>query len=337
MDQKKKILGLLALTLIAVLAVLFLLFKQPPSNQHTVNDNKNLSDEIAAPPAPEIDRSQEEAAPQSRLEASPEKETAPSDVIIPTDGFAPHKALYDIKITRLKSGSPVTGVSGDMFYKWSDECVGYATDHRFNIRYDYAEQPAVRISSRYIAFENKASTEMSYVSIHDENGSEREEIRGMAKRQKDNTGEAVNTMPKGLRFTLPENFVFPTQHTKAVLAQAVKGNKFYAAVMYDGSDAEGPIEINAVIGKEIKPVLAPQKDEVDARLLNNRAWPVRLAFFKYLKDDKMADEDIKPLYEMDIILHENGVVSAIDVDYDSFSVRQDLTALTALPMKKGCE
>ena len=333
MHKSKTIIISLVIAFMVIMAT-FYYFAKPKAMDH---QTESLSTEIGAPPAPDIDRSQDRVEPQSSLHQNNQNNQPEQEIAIPTEGFAPHKALYDIKITRIKSGSPVTGVSGDMFYKWSDECSGYATDHRFNIRYDYAEQPAVRISSRYIAFEYKNGSEMSYVSIHDENGKRSDEISGIAKRKDDKSGEAINTKPEGLRFTLPQDFVFPTQHTKEVLARAMRGDKFYSAIMYDGSDAEGPIEINAVIGKETKTADISTKAGVDERLLSNRAWPVRLAFFKYLENNQMSDEDIKPLYEMDILLHENGVVSEINVDYDSFSVRQDLTALTPLPLKLDCQ
>jgi hypothetical protein len=41
-----------------------------------------------------------------------------------------------------------------------------------------------------------------------------------------------------------------------------------------------------------------------------------------------------PSYEMDMILHDNGVVSWSLVDYKSFRVEQKLLALEKLPPKK---
>ena len=48
---------------------------------------------------------------------------------------------------------------------------------------------------------------------------------------------------------------------------------------------------------------------------------MRLAFFP-------ADENSnEPDYEIDMIFHENGIISHMDVDYPEFSVSQKLLAL----------
>jgi hypothetical protein len=41
-----------------------------------------------------------------------------------------------------------------------------------------------------------------------------------------------------------------------------------------------------------------------------------------------------PAYEMDLVLHDNSVVSYALVDYKSFKVEQRLTALEPLPLRK---
>jgi hypothetical protein len=46
-----------------------------------------------------------------------------------------------------------------------------------------------------------------------------------------------------------------------------------------------------------------------------------MAFFPLANDSESSD------YEMDVVLHDNGVISAMTVDYGEFSVSQKLVAL----------
>jgi hypothetical protein len=59
------------------------------------------------------------------------------------------------------------------------------------------------------------------------------------------------------------------------------------------------------------------------------AWHVRMAVFP-LKD--VAEST--PVYEMEMILHDNGVISHALVDYKSFVIEQNLAALEKIPAKK---
>lgn len=107
-------------------------------------------------------------------------------------------------------------------------------------------------------------------------------------------------------------------------------DKFFKAVVFDGSDDEGPITINTFIGKEISQ--SPNyKDikEINQSLLNVPAWNVRMAVFPETEEEAISD------YEMSVIFHENGVISDMLVDYDDFSVTQKLVALEKLE-KQTC-
>ena len=101
--------------------------------------------------------------------------------------------------------------------------------------------------------------------------------------------------------------------------------------MFDGADEEGPVDINAFIGKKAEVIAAaasrPAK-EIDVGLLSAPAHNLRLAFFPVKNNEPTAD------YEMNIKLHENGVVSDMFIEYDDFSINQTLLALE--PVKSAC-
>lgn len=236
--------------------------------------------------------------------------------------IAPHKALYSMDLISAQTGSSVTDIRGRMFFKWEDACDAWATDHRFAMEYAYADRPSLAATSDFVAWESKDGRRFQFSSESTENGEVSEVLRGSAERR-DEGGSAVFTQPDGLGYALPEGFFFPSEHTLELIARAIAGENIFHAVMFDGTDQEGPVEVNAVIGASSLP--PPSGAAIDAGLLAARAWRVRLAFFS-----RHAEEET-PLYEMTIVLHENGVVSYILVDYKTFSVEQRLQALEKLP------
>jgi hypothetical protein len=153
-----------------------------------------------------------------------------------------------------------------------------------------------------------------------------EELRGSATLKPDGSGEAIYTMPKGLEYDLPSGTYFPMGHTAQVVAAARAGKKFFSSVIFDGSDEEGPIDISTFIGKPVDvPVHYKNNPKIDQKLLAAPARMIRLAYFPMAEPSESAD------YEMNVIFHENGIISDMVIEYDDFTVTQKLVALEALP------
>ena len=250
-------------------------------------------------------------------------------------GIVPHKALYQMEIVKIHAGSPINDLTGEMFFKWEDNCEAWSTDHRFTIDYFYTDRPSVSVTSHFVAWEDKRGDRIQFVSEGYTDGILDEKTRGQSHRLNDRTGVVDYQEPQGLNFDLGKNFFFPAQHTVATIHNALQGKSFFNAVMFDGTDQEGPSEVNVFIDQksETKKLDADfaNNPAVDASLLNGKSWDMRLAFFP----EQGEGSDLStPSYEMKVRLHENGVVSDIVVEYDNFSVRQKLVALSALPVAK---
>lgn len=241
-------------------------------------------------------------------------------------GFVPHKALYDVELSGTKSGSQIVNISGQMLYEWQPGCDAWISNHRFNLAYEYADSPALHITSDFSIYEPFDEQSMSFTSQRKRDGYLFQELRGQARlAQGSGQGEAIYTKPEGLSYDLPEGALFPMAHSLDLLKNIRAGKKFYKAVIFDGSDEDGPVEVNAFIGKTANPMahLASSAD-IDPKLVNVPAHNIRLAFFP-LKSDSLAAD-----YEMSIIFHENGVISDMMIEYDNFSVTQKLVALEVL-------
>ena len=241
-----------------------------------------------------------------------------------SDVLVPHKALYDIDLVATRSGSQVVNISGKMFYEWKPTCDAWTTDHRFNLFYEYTDSPGMKITSDFSTFETFDGESFNFSARRKRDNNLYQELRGKAV-VADKGGEAKFTMPEDLKFELGKEAMFPMAHTVEMVRNARAKKKFFQAVVFDGSDDEGPVEINTFIGKPINAlsVLEPS-DQLDMSLLNTNAWNIRMAVFPVLKKDEFSD------YEMSMVFHENGIISDMLIEYDDFSVTQKLVALEKL-------
>ena len=243
--------------------------------------------------------------------------------------IAPHKALYRIDMVQKRGGSQVLNISGDMFFEWKPGCEAWTTDHRFNLNYEYPDSPPMRITSDFTTYERFDGKSFDFNSRRRRDGEMYEQLRGRATLDKEG-GEAVFTMPAELQFDLKQGAYFPMGHTMAVLRAAKEGRKFFDATIFDGSDTEGPVEVNAFIGKVAEAGSpAAASPAIDQEVLASPARRVRLAFFPLSRAEPDSD------YEMSVVLHENGVISDMYVEYKDFSVTQKLVGLESVGVE-GC-
>lgn len=243
-------------------------------------------------------------------------------------GLEPHKALYDMSLVASHGGSQVVNVSGQMFYDWQTSCDAWISNHRFNVLYEYADSTPMRITSDFSTFESFDQSVMNFTSQRKRNGMLYEEVRGHADLQDSGEGQAIYSIPPDLSYDLPKGAKFPMAHTLGLLKSIEEGKKFYSAIMFDGSDTDGPVEVNAFIGNEIE---APKRDAagVETPFLQGRAWPVRLAFFPLNEPAEVPD------YEMSVVFYENGVIRDMVIEYDDFTIAQKLVAIE--PVSGSCE
>lgn len=238
-------------------------------------------------------------------------------------GLKSHKALYDIRLSSKKSGSNIVNISGTMFYEWHPSCDAWVSTHRFDMLYEYPEVPAVRVTSEFSTYESFDGKAYNFTLQRKRDGVLYEEVRGNVQGvEHDNPDMAVYSIPRDLSFNLPDGTLFPMAHTLEVLEKIKQGKKFYNATIFDGSDAEGPVDVNSFVGR-VAAYQPPEKyaQYIDKSLTDAKGWNVRLAFFPLNNFEETSD------YEMSLVVHENGVISGMEVNYEDFSITQTLRAL----------
>ncbi len=240
--------------------------------------------------------------------------------------MASHKAIYKMTMVSAKTTS-IVSVSGEMYYNFADSCDAWASDQKFSLDYVYSDEPEAKMNSQFTAHESKNAATYDFAVRRLKNGNPEEEFVGSATRKPDSAGVASFTQPAAKEIQLPKGYLYPTQHTAEMIKHAKAGDHIFNSMLFDGSDGTGATEVNVVIGDVIK----PQVDDKLAgnKLLQSPAHKVRLAFFPVAKG-KGDDGESEPDYEMTMILHENGVVSFMQIDYDQFSLKGELEAIEAV-------
>lgn len=236
--------------------------------------------------------------------------------------LAPHKAIYKIEMTAKRSSSQILNIQGEMYFAMHPSCEAWTTDHRFNLHYEYADSPPMQITSDFTTYEPLNGESFDFNSRRKRDGVMYQELRGAATRKDDGSINIQYSQPIDLHYTMDQKGLFPMGHTATMMQKIAKGEKIFNALVFDGSDEEGPVEINTIIGKPVNVLASFQPGPaIDTVLINSPARKIRMAFFPTGSSAPNAD------YEMDVILHDNGIISHMDVDYGEFSVSQKLVAL----------
>ena len=253
--------------------------------------------------------------------AAPLQAKSFSSVKMDQPKLVPHKALYDIDLVATRSGSQIANIGGKMYYEWKPSCDAWVTDHRFSLNYEYSDSPAMRIASDFATLETFDGEQFNFSARRSRDKNLYEELRGVASIG-DEKGQVKYTLPEDLKFTLTKDTMFPMRHTVELAKRLHSGGKFFPATVFDGSDDEGPVEINTFIGNPVNAMkILEGSDKIDMTLVNTLAWNVRMAVFPAESDISTSD------YEMNMVFHDNGVISDMLIEYGDFSVTQKLVAL----------
>lgn len=252
---------------------------------------------------------------------------APSPALALAMEIAPHRAVYDMALASLRSGSSVADVRGRMMFEWADACDGWTIEQRFHLSFFYAEGDQVDMTTNYATWEAKDGTSYRFNVRKLINGAVDEELRGEAELA-GSGGLARYVRPEASETRLPAGTMFPTAHTIAMLEAASSGEKVFGRTVFDGSDAEGITDISAAVGLKRPAGQGDASVPGAGGLLEGAAWPLRLAFFV------PAEETVAPEYEMSLELLENGVARSMLIDYGDFAVSARLNEIEALPRPK---
>lgn len=236
--------------------------------------------------------------------------------------LAPHRAVYSMELGAARAAIGIIGGSGEIFSEWAESCEGWTLTQRMRLRLSTSEGENFETLASFSSWESRDGRSFRYTMRNLRDGKVIEELRGRASLEGSGAGGvAAFTRPEGKTLHLPKGVVFPTEHTVQLIERAQAGEKRMSRIVFDGQSLDGPVEVNAVIGRAIE---ARGEGAGEKALTGRPSWRVRLAFFPVERTTPEPD------YELGLRLFDNGVAEDLVLDYGDFTLLAKLERIEAL-------
>jgi hypothetical protein len=249
---------------------------------------------------------------------------APAATQAQTIVLAPHRAVYDLSFVRSQQSRGVDAARGRIVFEINGSvCEGYAANFRQVVQMDSSESGPRLMDVRSTTFENGDGKGYRFQIDRTINRGQQATTEGRTQTRDGEFGVQLSK-PKADRVRLPQDVMFPTIHTRALIEAAVAGKTTLNARTYDGSDeGQAVYETFAVIGA---PVQRKDGETIEdaaksPALAATKSWPVTISYYKAGVGDQT------PAYVMAMELYENGVSRNLRLDYGSLVLKGDMTQL----------
>ena len=252
--------------------------------------------------------------------------------------LAPHRAVYDLKLTKSRGSRGIEAVRGRILYDFSgNACEGYELQFRQVSELDSGEGKTALSDLRSTTWEDGNAKTFRFNSNNRLDDQQTDAVDGHAERNA--TTVAVDlSKPKEKNFTVPVGAVFPTEHMRRIIAAARDGKPILEFPVYDGSETgEKLYSTLTVIGRPIAPGSKPPDDAAAKipELAKLTRWPVTISYFE--QQDATAEHtgEQTPVYSISFEIYENGISRALVLDYTDFTIKGEMTSLD-LKKPKPC-
>jgi hypothetical protein len=248
--------------------------------------------------------------------------------------LAPHRAIYDLKLTKSRGSRGVEAVRGRILYDFSgNACDGYQLQFRQVSELDSEGKTALS-DLRSTTWEDGSAKAFRFNSENLLDDKRTDAVDGHAERNA--TTVAINlSKPKDKNFTVPVSAVFPTQHMRRIISAAREGKSILEFPVYDGSETgEKLYNTLTVIGQPIAPGSKPPDDATAKapELAKLTRWPVTISYFEQESATAQQTGEQTPVYAISFEIYENGISRALVLDYADFTIKGEMTSLE---MKKA--
>ena len=281
------------------------------------------------------------AAVHHSVQAAPVAAPITPPVLAPTTGktvLAPHRAVYDLKLSKSSGSRGIQAVRGRILYDFSgNACDGYELHFRQVSELDSAEGKPVLSDLRSTTWEDGEAKNFRFSSENRLNDKPTDVVDGSAERNASSVAVTL-TKPKAINFTVPVDVVFPTEHMRRIVEAGRAGKTILTFPVYDGSETGQKLyDTLTVIGQPIDPAKKPADDagaKIPAMAKMVR-WPVTISYFEKKGDKAEHTGEPTPVYAISFELYDNGVSRALTLDYNDFTITGELTSLE-MKKEKPC-
>lgn len=246
-------------------------------------------------------------------------------------GLAPHRAVYNLQLKDASERSGIAGMYGRMVYEFNgNACDGYTVSFRFVTQVNTGEETRLT-DQQTTTYEDLKNRSFRFLTRSFTDEKLDREVRGSA--HDDKSGVNVElTSPDTRDVELAES-VFPTEHMLAVIDRARKGEKFFEARIFDGSDSgDKTLMTTTVLGKKEMPEAGDADAAKAGSFAKQEYWPVTIAYY-----NDEATGDALPVYRMSFKLYENGITRDLTMDYGDFVLTGKLANLEVFKAPAECK
>ncbi len=240
--------------------------------------------------------------------------------------LASHVAIYDLRLASSRGKRALESVRGRIVYDFSGSpCEGYALQFRQVSALDTGEGKMVMSDLRSTTWEDGAGQSFRFNSQNFMDQKLSDAADGSAERGQQ--GVVVKlAKPRAKQLDVGE-VAFPTEHMRKILNAAKAGQSLFETQVFDGSESgEKVYQSLAVIGQMIPADGKKATDATAGKLSGLARWPVTISYFD--RADKKAQEgEQTPIYAITFEMYENGISSALRLDYGDFVVDGVMTSL----------
>jgi hypothetical protein len=242
--------------------------------------------------------------------------------------LAPHRAMYRLTLGDTGAGSNVSDIRGELIYEFrGSACRGYTLNTRLVTQvFDRDGKPSVN-DIRSESWEDANGDQFRFATSQYADGKQVDGTKGLARRspQHPETVTVRLEKPQRATLTLTGNILFPTQHSLHLLKAALAGVPRLQADIYDGSEKGTKLyESTSLVGGPLE--LSANSELPSIKNSNSLdsvpSWPVVVSYY-----DPSPKKDGLPAYEISFRMYSNGVSRKLKLDYGTFSLEGELSAI----------
>jgi len=237
--------------------------------------------------------------------------------------LVPHRAIYSLSLGETQGSGQFNSVSGAVRTTLEKTCDAWITAEQVSMNITTQTGDELKQKLAYTGWESLDGKRYRFAARSNTNG-DAKKYQGVAHADAKKPGQAMYSKPKKITMTLPPGTQFYWGLTSWLIEQARSGASRAEAVVFDGTDEEGPQRAIAFIiplaKKTTKHALGP--------LLDRPGWTMRIAFYGI--DSRNAE----PEYEVQAVILDNGITPRLDLVFSSFTAVQSLEKIEALSAPK---
>ena len=247
--------------------------------------------------------------------------------------LAPHRAVYDMVLNPSAGARDGSIGKGKMVYEIRGAaCKGYSISMRWVTERGNAHGNGGVEDLRYVSWEAGNGDNFTFSSTRYLDRRLVEEMESSATKGKNGgDGEIRLNMPKKVSAPLPAGTLFPTEHVRHVIADALAGKTVRNDRVYDVSD-DGTSIYNTFALTTPLPEAARKEGLAKApSLAALKAWSANISYF--LTEEGSSGEEV-PVFEQTFALFANGVSTHMRLGTPNVVIDATLSQIEFLPKVK---